>query len=52
MEFLNKVDWFSARKVIVNPDKIHALGIDIKIKTIHKKANINRYAKYKRFIFC
>ena len=41
-EFLNKVDWFNARKVILNPEKFRALGIDIKSKTIHKKANINR----------
>ena len=27
-EFLNKVDWFNANKVIVNPDKFHVLGID------------------------
>ena len=41
-EFLIKVDWFNARKVILNPEKCRALGIDIKSKTIHKKANINR----------
>ena len=51
-EFLNKVDWFNANKVKVNPDKFHVLGIDIKIRTINKKANINRYSKYKRVIFC
>ena len=51
-EFLNKVDWFNANKLIVNPDKFHVLGIDIKSRTINKKANINRYTKYKRVIFC
>ena len=51
-EFLNKVDYFNANKVIVNPDKFHSLGIDIKSRTINRKANINRYAKYKRVIFC
>ena len=51
-EFLNKVDWFNANKVIVNPDKFHVLGIDNKSRTINKKANINRYTKYKRVIFC
>ena len=51
-EFLNKVDCFNANKVIVNPDKFHSLGIDIKSRTINKKANINRYAKYKRVTSC
>ena len=51
-EFLNKVDWFNANKVIVNPDKFHVLGIYTKSRTINKKANINRYTKYKRVIFC
>ena len=51
-EFRNKVDWLNAKKAIVNPDKFHVLGIDIKSGTINKKANINRYAKYKRVIFC
>ena len=32
-EFLNKVDWFNANKVIVNPDKFHVLGIDTKSRT-------------------
>ena len=50
-EFLNKIDWFNANEVIVNLDKFHVLGIDIKSRTINKKANINRYAKYKRVIF-
>ena len=51
-ESLNKVDWFKANKVIVNPDKFHVLGVDIKSRTINKKGNINRYTKCKRVIFC
>ena len=51
-DILNNVDWFNVNKVIANPDKFHALSIYIKSKTIYKKAIINRYAKYKRVIFC